>query len=84
MADMDKMMEILGPEAAGLLAEFLGKIEGKSMLELTPILMEFKKRLPDREFSQEEKSIIIEAALQSMPEGEQNRYKSMLKMFKIV
>ena len=84
MADMDKVLEILGPEAAVLLADFLGKIEGKNMNEMAPILVEFKAKLPDREFSPEERQIVIEAALQSMPEGQRNRYKGILKMLKIV
>ena len=68
-----------------LLTEFLERIEGKSMNELMPILMEFKERLPKgRVFSQEEKQEIFEAAVKNLPDAEKNKYKTMLKMFKII
>ena len=84
MADFDKALEILGPDAADLMAEFLERVRDKSVAEIAPILMEFKNRLPDREFTQQEREVIIEAALQSMPEGERNRYKTIMKMLKVV
>jgi len=83
--DNPRTMEILGEENAALFTEFLGRIKGKSVLELPPILSEFKARLPaDMEFSPAQKDIIIEEALVTMPEQERNRYKSMLKILKIV
>ncbi|MCL2168833.1 MAG: hypothetical protein FWB74_02270 [Defluviitaleaceae bacterium] len=79
-----RTMEILGEENSALLYEFLDKIKGKSMTQLPPILMEFKSKLPDRQLTLEEKNIIIEEALSTMPAQEQNRYKSMMKILKIV
>ena len=68
-----------------LLTEFLERIEGKSMNELVHILMEFKERLPEgRVFSREEKQEIFEAAVKNLPDAEKNKYKTMLKMFKII
>jgi hypothetical protein len=68
-----------------LLTEFLERIEGKNINELMPILMEFKDRLPkDKVFTQEEKEEIFEAAVKNLPENEKNKYKSMLKMFRVM
>ena len=75
----------LEPEMAALLEESLGKIRGKSMTEMLPILTEFKGRLPkDKTFTDEEKNLIIEEALSGMPDDEKNRYKTFLKMMKII
>jgi len=75
----------LEPEMAALLDEFLDKIKGKSMTEMMPVLAEFKSRLPkDRVFTDEEKNQIIEGALSGMGDDEKNRYKSFLKMMKII
>jgi len=76
---------VLSPEIAELLAEFLDKIKGKSMSEMIPVLTEFKKRLPkDIVFTDDEKNMIVEEALSSMPDEERNRYKTFLKMMKII
>jgi len=70
---------------SALLDEFLGKIKGKSMAEMMPILSDFKNRLPkDKSFTDQEKALIIEEALADMPDDEKNRYKSFLKMIKII
>lgn len=75
----------LEPEMSALLDEFLGKIKGKSMAEMMPILSDFKNRLPkDKSFTDQEKALIIEEALADMPDDEKNRYKSFLKMIKII
>ena len=75
----------LEPEMAALLDEFLGKIKGKNITEMMPILSEFKSRLPkDRVFTDEEKNLIIEEALSDMDDDEKNRYKTFLKMVKII
>ena len=75
----------LEPEMAALLNEFLDKIKGRSMTEMMPILAEFKGRLPkDRIFTDEEKNLIIEEALSGMPDEEKNKYKTFLKMMKII
>jgi hypothetical protein len=75
----------LKPETTALLNEFLDKIKGKTMTEMMPILAEFKSRLPkDRTFTDEEKNLIIEEALSEMPDDEKNRYKTFLKMMKII
>ena len=75
----------LEPEMAALLDEFLGRIKGKSMTEMMPILAEFKKRLPkDKTFTDEEKNLIIEGALSDMSDDEKNRYKTFLKMVKVI
>ena len=77
--------EMLEPETAELLAEFLEKVKGKGLHEMMPVLAEFKRRLPkDKVFTEEEKAAIIEEALSAMPEQEKNRYKTFLKMLKIV
>ena len=82
---MELSKDALRPEIAELLTEFLDKIKGKSMSELIPILTEFKKRLPkDMVFTDEEKNVIVEEALSSMTEDERNRYKTFLKMMKII
>ena len=82
-------MEVKGvalePEMTALLEEFLDKIKGKSMTEMMPILSEFKRRLPkDKVFTDEEKNLLIEEVLSSMPDDEKNRYKTFLKMMKII
>ena len=83
--DNPRTMEILGAENTALFNEFLGKIKGKSVMELPPILVEFKARLPqDMQFTAEQKDIIIEEALFTMPMEERNRYKTMLKILNIV
>jgi len=83
--DNPRTVEILGEANTALFTEFLDKIKGKSLMELPPILMDFKSKLPpELEFSPEQKNIIIEEALFTMPTEEQNRYKSMLKILKIV
>ena len=75
----------LEPEMAALLEEFLDKIKDKSMTEMMPILAEFKGRLPkDKVFTDEEKNLIIEGALSGLPDDEKNRYKTFLKMMKII
>ena len=81
----EKTMEILGQENTALLSEFLGKIRGKSMNEIVPLLSEFKKRLPEgKVFSQEEKDVIIEEALNNLPEDERNKYKTFLKTMRFM
>ncbi|MCL2854559.1 MAG: hypothetical protein FWE21_02950 [Defluviitaleaceae bacterium] len=80
----NKAMEVLGAENADLLQEFVGRVQGKSMMELPGILMEFKARLPkDKVFTPQESEFIMEAAMAGLPEAEKNRYKSMLKILKI-
>ena len=82
-----ELMEKSGvtPEMKELLEEFIAKIKDKSMSEMIPILAEFKKRLPqDRVFTQEEKNLVVEEALSNMPENERNRYKTFLKMTKMI
>jgi len=75
----------LEPEMAALLDEFLVKIKGKSITEMMPILAEFQRRLPkDRTFTDEEKSLIIEEALSSMPDEEKNKYRAFMKTFKLI
>ena len=83
---MEMMSNInLEPEISALLEEFLGKIKGKSLTEMMPILAEFKARLPkDKSFSDEEKNLIIEEALRPMPDSEKNKYKTFLKIMKII
>jgi len=79
------VLEKLEPEMAELLAEFLEKISGKGIKETMPILAEFKKRLPkDKTFTDEEKNLIIEGALSDMSDDEKNRYKTFLKMVKVI
>jgi len=79
------VLEMLEPEMAKLLTEFLEKIKGKGFKELLPILAEFKAQLPkDRVFSEAERNAIIEEALTGMSEDERNRYKMFLKMIKAV
>ncbi|MCL2377400.1 MAG: hypothetical protein FWC76_08425 [Defluviitaleaceae bacterium] len=76
---------VLDPEMTALLDEFLEKIRGKSITEMVPILAEFQRRLPkDRVFTDEEKSLIIEETLSSMPDDEKNKYRTFLKMMKII
>jgi len=83
--DNQRAMEILGEENAALLAEFLDKIEGKSFAAIPNILMEFKAKLPkDKIFTPEEKDFILEQAMANLPENEKNKYKTMLKMLKVV
>lgn len=78
-------LDMLEPEMAELLTEFLDKIKGKSIGEIMPILAEFKGRLPkDRTFTEEERGLIVEEALGSMPEDERNRYKTFLKVMRIL
>jgi hypothetical protein len=73
------------PEMAALLDEFLHKIKGKSITEMMPVLSEFKSRLPkDKVFTDEEKNLIIEEALSGMSDDEKNRYKTFLKMVKVI
>jgi len=75
----------LEPEMSALLEEFLEKIRGKSMTQMMPILSEFKSKLPkDRVFTDEEKNMIIEEALADMNDDEKNRYKTFLKMVKVI
>ena len=75
----------LEPEMAALLDEFLGRIRGKGITEMMPILAEFKSRLPkDRTFTDEEKNLIIEEALADMSDEEKNKYKTFLKMMKVI
>ena len=80
-----QVLEILGEENAGLMTEFLDKIKGKGINEILPVLMEFKQKLPkDKTFTDQEKELIFEEALSNMPEAEKNKYKSMLKVLKIM
>ena len=75
----------LEPEMEALLNEFLDKIKDKSMTEMMPILAEFKGRLPkDKVFSDEEKNLIIEGALSGLSDDEKNKYKTFLKMMKVI
>ena len=78
-------LDMLEPEMAELLTEFLEKIKGKGIGEMLPILAEFKGKLPkDRVFTEEERGLIVEEALSPMAEDEKNRYKTFLKMMKII
>ena len=82
---MEKNKVILEPEITELLDEFLEKIRGKGMTEMMPILAEFRSKLPkDKVFTQEEKNLIVEEALSAMPDDEKNKYKTFLKMMKII
>ena len=82
---METKSMTLEPEMAALLNEFLDKIKGKSMTEIMPILTEFKGRLPkDKVFTDEEKNLIVEEALADKSEEEKNRYKTFLKMVKVI
>ena len=75
----------LEPEIAALLEEFLEKIRGKNTVEIMQILAEFKSRLPkERVFTDEEKNHIVEEALRPMADAEKNKYKTFLKMMKII
>ena len=75
----------LDSESTELLQEFLNKIKNKNIVEIMPILAEFKNRLPkDKVFSDEEKNTIIEEVLSSMPDEEKNKYKMFLKTMKII
>lgn len=77
--------ELFEPELAELLAEFLTRLQGKSLKEILPVLTEFKGRLPkDRVFSEVEKSAIIERALEQMPVEERAKCKTFLKMFRVI
>jgi len=81
------VMEMLEPEMAELLAEFLDKIKGQNMgiKDMMGVMADFRKRLPPgKVFSQEEKNAIMEAALGAMPEEERNRYKMLLKTIKAI
>ena len=85
LVEKTAVMEMLEPEMAELLSEFLDKIKGKSMAQMMPVLAEYKARLPsDRTFSPMEKNAILEEALGGMAEEERNRFKTFLKMAKIV
>lgn len=80
----NKALEILGAENATLLNEFVGRIQGKSAMEVMPILIEFKSRLPkDKVFTKEETKFILEAVMSGMTEAEKARYTPLLKMLKI-
>jgi len=80
----NKALEILGAENAALLSEFVGKIQGKSAMEVMPVLLEFKSRLPkDKVFTPQETEFILEAAMSGMTEAEKARYTPLLKMLKI-
>ena len=82
--DNPKTTQILGEETTALFAEFLEKIKDKNVMELAPILNEFKARLPkDVAFTPQQKEIIIEETLLTMPEAERNRYKTMMKILNI-
>jgi hypothetical protein len=75
----------LEPELIILFEEFLNRIQGKSMAEIMPILAEFKSKMPkNREFSDEERRVILESALQTLPEEQQSKFNAMLKMWKVV
>ena len=78
-------LEGLEPELALLCHDFLEQVKGKTMGETMPILAEFKNKLPkDRVFTDEEKSIVIEAALKDLTEDERKRYKSFFRMLRII
>ena len=78
-------LDMSEPKTAELLTEFLGKIKGKGISEMMPILAEFKGKLPkDRVFTDDERSLIMEEALGAMPEDEKNRYKTFLKIMRII
>jgi len=75
----------LDPEMTELLDEFLVKIKGKSVAEMMPILAEFQHRLPkNKTFTDEEKSLIIEEALSNMTDEEKNKYRTFLKMMRVI
>jgi len=83
--NIKQISENFDKETIELLEQFLEKIKGKNMAQTILLLSEFKEKLPkDRIFSKKEKDIIIEAALNSVPEEEKNRYKNFLKMMKAV
>lgn len=77
--------DIIEPEMAELLKEFLEKIKNKSAHDMMSVLAEFNSRLPkDKTFTHEQKSTIIEEALKNMPDEEKNRYKTFFKMMNLV
>ena len=81
----EKTKVIIGQEGAELVAEFLAKIKGKSINEILPLLGQFKRRLPQGvTFTQQERDIIIEEALNGMAPDDKNRYKSFLKTMGIL
>lgn len=83
--DNPRTAEILGEENMALFSELLEKVRGKSVMELPPILNEFKSRLPKNvSFTPEQKDILIEEAMITMPESEKNRYKSIMKALNII
>ena len=84
-ADINEIATKLDLETSKLLLEFLEEIKGKDIPETLKLMAEYKKRIPkDIEFTKEERAAIVEAALANFPESEQNKYKSILKMAKIV
>jgi len=79
------VLDMLQPHISELIQEFLEKVKGKGMKEMLPVLAEFKGRLPkDQAFSDAEKNAILEAALNGIPDEEQNRYKSFMKMIGVL
>jgi len=79
------VVDMLEPELAELLAEFLTRLQGKNLKEILPILTKFKGRLPkDKVFSEAEKSAIVERALEQMPVEERAKCKTFLKMFRVI
>ena len=71
----------LEPARVEALKGVMVRLEGKSVTESLPIVMEFMKKLPaGHELSRGELNAMAEAILAGLPEGDRNRFKAMLKM----
>jgi len=71
----------LEPERVEMLIELAKRLEGKGAVEALGILSEFSRKFPaGREFTKEERAVMIGAFLESMPRDERVKYESLLKI----
>lgn len=70
--------------ATGILGEFLEQINGKNMAEQLAILSVYRDKIPNKNFSQDEKNSIIEDALSRISDDDKNKYKAFLKLMRVL
>jgi len=71
----------LEPARIEALHDLMLKLEGLGTAEALQLIIDFMKRIPKgRELTRPEQNAMMEAVMESLPENDKNRFKSMLKM----
>ena len=72
----------LSQEQQAFLEETLERIRGKSIPEAVAVISDAAKRMPKgREFTKEERMMMVEKVLETVPEGERGKYRKIASFF---